>query len=290
MADDVTAADPALETPASGAEQQVETTELETPEVEGEEGQDDDELDFGFEKYRVPKKLKEAVEALRADATTKHQAAAAERKALEAREAEIRQQAEVSDKELDLRANLKAVEKEIEKYAKFTPQDWAAFRLENAIETANHETYYRSLRDQKADLDKQLGEATNERTQKAQSELTKRVEQTIAEAPKILGSAWKGQETITKVSSFLADEIGIPVPVIMQNWGPQLLKLGHLASIGLELQKKAAAKPSTPAVPAQPLQTVRVATQPPPAGLSDRLSTEEWVRRREAQIKRKQAS
>lgn len=283
MADEDVAT-PALETPASEP-QQVETPETEI-EVEGEPlGEDEDELDFGFKKYRVPKELKSAVEDMRADATNKHQAAAAERKALEAREAEFRQQAELSDKELDLRANIKAVEKEIEKYAKFTPQDWAAFRLENAIVTADHERLYDYLRNQKAELDKQLGEATSERTQKAQSDLTKRVEQTLAEAPKIIGSGYKGGETIEKVAKFLADDMGIPVPVIQQNWSPALLKLGHFAQIGLELQKKAAAKPATVAPTPEPLKVVSTKSTVS-SGLADNLSMAEWQRRRNAQVRR----
>ncbi len=148
MADDELAiAGSALEAPASGAEQeQVETpeTEVETDEVETEEGagQDDDtieeetdELDFAFKRYQVPKSLKEAVENLRADATRKQQDAAAKAKALETREAEIEERLKVTDTELDDRATLKAIDKQLAEFAKLTPEDWAVHMRNNPEET-----------------------------------------------------------------------------------------------------------------------------------------------------------
>jgi hypothetical protein len=289
MADDDVAT-PALD-PQASEPQQVETPELETEVEEGEPlGEDEDELEFGFKKYRVPKELKSAVEDMRADATNKHKDAAARQKALDDREASIKQQAEASEAEIEARAQLHGVKAELAKFAKLTAEDWAAHRRQDPMSTADAERYEAILRNKQAELEQELGHATNERTQRAQSDLTKRVEQTLAEAPKIIGSSWKGAETITKVAKFLNEDIGIPETVITQNWGPQLLRLGHLASIGLDLTKKVAAKPASAATPAQPLQTVRATSQPPPAGLSDRLSPDEWVKRREAQIRKRRAS
>jgi hypothetical protein len=184
---------------------------------------------------------------------------------------------------------LHGVKKELERLKDY---DYAAYQQHHQQQPMQADELWNwklHVQAQKTELEAKLGTATNERTQRAQSDLTKRVEQTLAEAPKIIGSSYRGAETITKVAKFLNEDIGIPETTITQNWSPQLLRLGHLASIGLELTKKAAAKPATATVPAQPLQTVRVTT-PAPAGLSDRLSTEEWVRRRDAQERKKRAS
>lgn len=286
MADEDVAT-PALE-PQASEPQQVETPELETEvETEGEPlGEDEDELEFGFKKYRVPKELKTAVEDLRADATNKHKDAAARQKALDDREASIKQQAEVSEAEIEARAQLHGVKKELERLKDF---DFAAFQHHHQLQPMQATelwNYKQSLQNQSAELEGELGKATNERTQRAQSDLTKRVEQTLAEAPKIIGSAWKGAETIQKVAKFLNEEIGIPETTITQNWSPALLRLGHLAGIGLELTKKAAAKPATVAVTPEPLRSVRT-NSTPQTGLSDNLSAEEWVKRRDAQVRKR---
>lgn len=284
MADDEEAI-AALETPASG---EVETPEIETEVEEGEPlGEDEDELEFGFKKYRVQKELKEAVEALRADHTQKTQTASARQKALDDREASIKQQAEVSEAEIEARAQLHGVKAELEKFGKLTAEDWAAHRRQDPMGTADAERYEAILRNKQAELEGKLGTATTERTQKAQQDFAKRVEETLAEAPKIIGPGYKGAETITKLAKFLNEDLGVPETVITQNWSPVMLKLAHLANLGHELTKKAASKPATVAAPAaQPLQTVRAANPPPPAGLSDRLSPEEWAKRRNAQVRK----
>lgn len=293
MTDDNEANAPALETPASG-EQEPENTELETEtgdgqQLEGEEGQDEeDELEFGFKKYRVPKSLKTGVEALRADATTKQQSAAAERKALEAERASLSQQAEATEAELDARAGLRDIAAKLKAFENWDYAEYEAAMGVNPIEAQKAWNYKTHLLNQHAELKDKLGKAAHERTEKAQSDLTKRVQETLAEAPKII-PGFKPEVIGKLVDDFAIGELGIPEIAIKQNWSPKLLKLIHLAKLGSDLSKKAAARPAADPTPAPALTTVRPTNPPPPAGLSDRLSTDEWVRRRNEQLRKKAA-
>ncbi len=280
---------PALETPAS-VEQQTET-ELETEgtelEVEGEEEPDEeDELDFGFKKYRVPKSLKEGVEALRADATTKQQGAAAERKALEAERAALSQQAEATEAELDAKAGLRNISAELKKFENWDYAEYQAAMDLNPIEAQKAWNYKTYLINQKAELEGSLGKAAQERTEKAHQDLGKRVQETLAEAPKII-PGFKPALIGKLVDEFAIGELGIPETAVKQNWSPKFLKLLHLAHLGSELTKKAAARPAQASTPAPALSTVRANSPPPPTGLSDRLDGDEWLRRRNAQLKKR---
>lgn len=295
MADDELAiASPALETPAS------EDNELDTPEIdadaleadaEAEGGPDDedegeeetDELDFAFKKYQVPKSLKEAVENLRADATRKTQEASATKKALDARAAEIEESSKVSDAELDMRAELKGVSKTLDEYSKLTDADWAAHESSDPMGTQRAWRQYQMLRDQKAELEGKLGKAQAERTEKAQSDLTKRVQETLEHARN--NKSGLKPETIPKLVEF-AETLGVPEEAIKRNWSPIFADLLHFARIGKMAAEKQKTAPRRPATPNEPKPIVPVAPRgaAPKTGLRDDLSANEWLKRREAQI------
>jgi hypothetical protein len=286
MADEELAIAPALETPASDEQQQIET-ELGTGDDQqlegGEDGDDEDELDFGFEKYRVPKKLKEAVEALRADATNKHQTAAARQKALDDREAAVTQQAEATDAEIDAKADLRVVSKRLADYEKLTDEDWQYHSDQDPKGAQDHWRIFQSLKNQKAELEGTLGKAATERTEKAQQDLAKRVQQTLTEAPKFI-PGFK-PEIIGKLADFAFKDMGIPEGAIKNNWSPTFLKLLHRAYIGEQTLSRPAQK--APAPTPEPLKIVAAKGNPSPTALSDNLSAEEWVRRRNAQLKKR---
>lgn len=303
MADEELAiAGSALETPASETEQQqVETpeTEVETDEVDTEqegEGPDDggeeevDELEFQFKKYQVPKSLKEAVEGLRADYTRKTQETAAKAKAfaaLETREAEIEERAKATEEELEARAELKSVTKTLEQFAKLTPEDWAAHEANDFAATQAAWRQYQMLKDQKAELDGKLTKAQAERTEKAQSDLTKRIQETLEHAQK--NTSGLKPDAIPKLVEF-AEQLGVPEEAIKRNWSPIFADLLHYARIGkmAAAKQNAAPKPAGASTSAPtPITPVAPKGAPPKTGLSDNLPLDEWQRRREAQLRKK---
>lgn len=286
MADDDTAiAESALET-ASGAEQQQveqaassEGTEQDSASTEGED--EVVELDFGFEKYNVPKKLKDAVEGLRADATQKHQSASARQKELDERATAIDQQSKATEEELDARADLRRVRSQLEGAKGY---DWNVYQQHryhglngdppDPMKADETWAWLQELRRQETELGGKLSEAERKRTETAQSDLTKRVQQTLEHAAKSNIKPERVSELVT-----FAGNIGIPDSVLRSNWSPQMLDLLHLAHIGkATLTKQATAKPATPVPDPQPLKTV-TAKGSAPQGLSNRLGTEEWAKR-----------
>lgn len=297
MADEELAiASPALETPAS-EETEIETTEVEDEALEADSetdgGPDDDgeeevdELDFAFKKYTVPKSLKEAVENLRADATRKTQEASAKAKALEARAAEIEESSKATEEELEARAELKSVSKTLEQYAKLTPEDWAAHEANDPQATAAAWRQYQFLKDQKAELDGKVSKAQAERTEKAQSDLTKRIQETLAHAQK--NTSGLKPDAIPKLVEF-AEQLGVPEEAIKRNWSPIFADLLHYARIGkmAAAKQNAAPKPAGASTSAPtPITPVAPKGAPPKTGLSDNLPLDEWQRRREAQLRKK---
>ena len=232
---------------------EVEETEVETPvdlqQPEGQETDEDqpeddglDELDFGFKKYRVPKELKTAVEEWRSSTTKKEQSVAEQTRALEASRLK---QAEASDAELDARAELKGIKGQLAEYAKLSANDWAYHMQNDPLGTQQARMQYDMLRERQAQLEGVVSSATKERTEAAQQALAKRVQETFAEATKIIPgtTAETVNKSIEELVQFAHSE-GIPEQVLQDNWSPQLLKLLHRARVGtLAMQKQATAAP-----------------------------------------------
>lgn len=278
MADeDLSIAAPAVETPSVPAVEPVETEVLETPEVPqdveaesteeeapaGEPEDEDDELDFAFKKYRVPKSLKTAVEAMRADYTQKTQSTAETAKALEAREAAIAQQAQASDDELNARATIKHVKSEMERFDAFDFAAYQAARQTDPMGADEAWAYKQHLKEQHAALEGTITKAASERTDKAQQNLAKRVQETLEAATKIPGvTAENRTATIDKLVEF-AHSQNIPEQVLKDNWSPTFLNLLHQAQIGSQLiAKQSAARPAAPKAPIAPLTVVKASTAP----------------------------
>jgi hypothetical protein len=217
--------------------------------------------DDGIE-YQVPKSL-EGMFLKNKDYTTKTQTVAEKAKELEAREAAITQQAEATEAELDARATLKGVKAQIAEYEKLTPEDWNAHELKDPIGTRQHERLFQHLKNQQAELEGTISKADGERTEKAQQDLAKRVQETIEAAPKIIPGLTPETRaaTIDKLVAFATSE-GIPEQVLKANWSPTLLGLLHKAHIGSQaIAKQSAPKPAATAVIA-PLATVKAAASP----------------------------
>lgn len=267
MADDASAAvSPELDIPAIPAEAQP-VDEPTTPEddlaanseeiTEGAATEPTDEFD-DFEHdgkaYKVPKALVPHLMRDK-DYTQKRQADADKARALEAREAEIEARSKATDDELDARAQLKHVTSEIARLEKFDWQAYQQARRSDPMRADEAWNYKQHLAAQKAGLEGKVSHAQKLRTEAAQSALTKRIQDTLAEAPKII-PGWKPEtanKTIGELVEFAAS-VGIPEQVVKDNWSPQLLTLLHRARVGDQLLKKQVSAPKPP--PPAPLTTV----------------------------------
>lgn len=211
--------------------------------------------------YQVPKEL-EGEFLMQSDYTKKTQTTAEKAKVLESREAEINQRAEATEAELDARAQLKGIAGEIERFKAF---DFAAYQQAHqtdplgAEEAWNYKLY---LNAQKAELEDIIGKTQNERTERAQQDLAKRVQETTAFAQKEI-PGFKA-DTIDRLVKFAVEDMRVPEKTLKDLWSPIFLKLLHRADIGEQALKRQAVAPKAPqpAAAIAPLQTVTAKAQP----------------------------
>lgn len=267
--------------PTEATETELETEVVETEGNEEEQPVDDeDDLDWEGKKYRLPKALKSKIENLDRDYTQKTQKAAETRRELEAREAQIAQQAQASEAELKTRATVITLEEQIKSYADLTEAQWRQWEAEDPL-AANQGYRHFSMLSQKhqaalSDLNKQQ----NERSEQAKSEFSKRLQDTENFARTIPG--WT-PEVGGKIADYAASK-GIDRAVLEANITPAFYDILHKAWIGDQALRKQAA-PKTAAATVEPTKTVSGRANPLPAtGLDDRLSIDEWNKRRNAQL------
>jgi hypothetical protein len=229
-------------------------------------------------KYKIPKALEPGI-LKNKDYTQKTQAVSAKEKTLEAKEAQIEERLQATDEELSVRAQVRYVDAELERFKDFGwPQYQEALRVD-PLAAQEAWAYAQSLREQKAGLADQLKTAESKRTEVAQQSFAKRVQDTLAEATKIIPGSTP--ETVRKTIGELADwahSRGIPEQTLKANWSPQLLELLYHAKIGHGLLTKQATapKPAQTVVP-QPLKTVGGNTTPATRGDLGSLDMEAYV-------------
>ncbi len=261
---------------------EVAETEVETEVVETEEQPVDDDEDFDWEgkKLRLPKALKSKIENLDRDYTQKTQKVAETRKELEARASEIEQQAKASEAELKTRATVITLEEQIKPYADLTQAQWQQWAQEDFIAADQGWKLHQHLIQRHQAALNDLTKLQNERSEQAKSEHSKRLQDTENFARTIPG--WT-PEVGGKIADYAASK-GIDRATLEANITPAFYDILHKAWIGEQaLRKQAAPKPAPTTV--EPTKTVTGRANPlPPTGLDDRLSQDEWLKRRNAQI------
>lgn len=274
-----------VETPdpveAKGTEPETTDEGTQAAEDEGAEQVEDDldTVDVDGTEYQVPKALKARI-MMHKDYTQKTQEIAETRKALEVRQAEIEQQAEVTDEDLNARASLQHINKELER---FKDWDFAQYQQARQLDPMGADeawAYKQHLANQKAALSTTLSERQQERTQKSQQDFAKRLEETRTFAKTKL-KGWT-PEADKKVLEFIREK-QIPEDFVRKNMSPQFYEILYTAQLGEQLLAKQADKPK-PQPAAKPLTRVAAKSNPAPQGLHDGLSDDEWVKRRNKQL------
>ncbi len=215
-----------------------------------------EDIDWNGKTFKAPKGVKDGI-LMQSDYTKKTQAVSEQAKALEARRAEIDQQAAATEEELRDRAVLLGVNAQIEQYKDV---DWVTLARTDPVGYNEHRARFDQLRQAADETAASLKTKQAERTQKAERELANRVEETLKFArEKIPGFK---PELIENLVQFAQAE-GIPEEAIKSNWSPTFLNLLHKAHIGnLTLQKQSNLPKPAPAIPLTPLTTVSGKTTP----------------------------
>lgn len=262
---------------------------------EGEVNDDPDALDdfeYAGAKYKVAKSSREALakafDGLGKEFTHRSQTRAKE---LDEREQRIAEQAKAGDEELELRVQRRHVDQQLASYSKWTQADWAKLKADDPQSWNEHYMNVIALQNGKRDLDGKISEADGKRSQEAQSTAIRRYEEAEKFASTLIG--WNGDSAaqlidyvVRKgVETHKMEEQAVKA-LVHSSMGPLMIDLLHKARIGEEvLKRKAAPKPA--AEDPKPLETVSSRKNPAPVGLDDRLPISEWMKRREAQVKRK---
>lgn len=262
--------------------------QLDTQPEEGDDenplGDDDDEyeeVERGDKRYKVPKALKDEL-MMEADYRRKTQVHAEEVRRFEERAKAFEA---ASEEHLAAAIEVKSIKDRLDSITSLTDADWAQLQ---AMDRQDGGDRYNRIMRELTTLPTKLSEAENaskakrEAVIKEQSEIqTKQFEQGQAILARDI-PGW-GPELGAKLTDFVSKEFGVTEEKHGSAFlDPALVKLAYAAFKAKETERKAAVA-----------QKAKVATQNPPpktasraapvSGLNDKLSAEEWIRRRNEQ-------
>jgi len=274
-------------TDEGGVEQEL-TTDTEQLEGDAEVEEEFDDLEHEGKQYRIPKALKGGF-MMQADYTRKTQELAEARRGFEG-------ERETFSKDMEAR---RQSEKDIGRIAvmdelltQYQSVNWQELRMTNPEQAQSAFQDYSLLRDQRDKLAVKVDADVKKRAQDAQQEFATRYEKTNTTLARDI-KGWS-DKLASDLRNFAIANGASQQDILMLAANAPLVKLLHKAWLGDQLVAKqaAAAKAARAAAnepeEAQPLTQVR--RRPSgnaKAGLHDGLSSDEWLRRRNAQVKRK---
>lgn len=225
---------------------------------------DSEEVDYEGEKYKLPKKLKDAL-LRQQDYTQKTQAVAEQRKAIEAQAEQVKQRAEMSQRYVAEYAEVLSIDKELAKYANL---NWDQLTDADPVQAMK-------LDRQARELQQRRNEVVSSVTQKQQAyvhETQRETEKRLSEGRAVLEREIKGwtPDTAKALSSF-GKEQGFTEQELAQVNDPRTVKLLHKAWQYDQLMKAKTAKPE-PVTQERPVTriTASKATVKTPATMTDK--------------------
>lgn len=254
---------------------EAETTEATEQDAEGsEEGSQEPEyaeIEYEGKKYQVPPELKDAV-LRQADYTRKTQEVAELRKQAEAFKAEAETVRQASQEELGARATAINLDSQLQQYQNV---DWRALLSEDPIGYQEHRLNYETLIQQRQQVGQYLQNAESKRSEQAQQDIAKRLQETRAFAEKEI-PGWT-EEVDNQVTSFALKELGFDADTLKAAYNPQIYRTLYLANLGFQALQRSAAKPAPVAAKPQPLQRVTAKSSVPSVKDPNTMTMEEYA-------------
>lgn len=250
-----------------------------------------EEIEFDGERYAVPAKLKSAF-MMQSDYTRKTQEVADARKQVEAVQKSLVAYEKSIQEDVASRAKLANIDEQIARYAAYTPEQWQAVWEQNPADHDKHRWYFQSLKEQRNELNSKLENAARERSENAQREHATRVAKTLGELQRDI-KGW-GPELANALTDYgmtqgyTRDEL----TAIVDSRAIKVLHKAHLYDQLIAKQKGTAPRVQpNPSAVVKPLTQVSKGASRPAvtAAPSDRDSDEEWMRKRNAQLRKKSA-
>jgi hypothetical protein len=247
------------------------------------EAEDEEEIDLDDDlKLKLPKSQAEKLRlaAMRqADYTRKTQELAEARKAFEA---ERQSMSQADEREWTARADIAAIDRQLAQFAKV---DWNQWNDSDPFEAQKAFMQFSQLKDARTNAHSFLEQVRTEREANQQQETAKRIAEGAAELARDI-PGWS-PDLSAKLQDYGAKAFNLSKDDFDKITDPRAVKLLYWAHKGHQAEE-AAKKAKTlekqqEVTPAA--KTGRGST--PPTGLDDRLSQEEWLRRRNADLRKK---
>jgi hypothetical protein len=207
------------------------------------------EIEINGKTYQVPAELKDGY-MMHADYTRKRQADAEYNRQLQAKEQDLQRMQEVSDQELNARAELIGINQRLEQYAQV---DWNAWQDDDPIAAQKGWIDYQQLERKSGNISQQLNHVQAQRSEQTKQETAKRLQETRQFAEKEI-KGWN-PEVDAKVTEFATKTLGFPVDTLLGAYSPPVYKTIYLAWLGHQSQQRAA-NPAKPTQQLKPLTTV----------------------------------
>lgn len=235
------------------------------------------EIERDGRRARIPAWLKPEL-MMQADYTRKTQELADARRTFEAEREAVQQAGQA---ELSAHANLMMIDRQMEQYSKV---DWNAWHDSDPFAAQKAFAQFQLLKDARAQTLGTLGSLRQQRTLKEQQDTAKRIEEGAAELARDIKD-WS-PDTAAKLLDFGQRHYGFSREDLDGIEDPRLVKVLHAAFQWEEHQARARRAQSLAAA-----QTTRPAEKvggaAPKSGLDDGLSAEEWLRRRNEQLRKR---
>lgn len=278
-------------TPALDAQQDIEnTSETETDDLgdnpetgEGDEGEGGDEpqepelvdVEYEGKVHKLPPELKEAL-LRHADYTRKTQEVAEQRRAVEAKQAEINASYDVSQEVLQARAAIINIDGALQKYENV---DWNRLEAEDPLAAQSHWRQFQQLQQQRGQVAQYLDKTQADLSEKANQATETRLRETRSYAEKEL-KGWT-PELDNKITQFATQELGFTVDDLRAQYTPQVYRTLYLAHLGHQALSQMQAKPKP--APQKPLETVQAKAAPAARVSPEKMPMEDfakWINKR----------
>lgn len=244
----------------------------------GEQPDESEEIDYEGEKFKVPKKLKDAF-LRQQDYTQKTQTVAEQRREVETRQAQLAQQAEAQQRHIAEYAEAYSLDSQLRQYAAI---DWNALTDSDPVQAMKLDRQMRELQ-QRRDF---VVSSVTQKQQQASEQMQRETAKRLAEGQAVLSREIKGwsPEVAKELVSF-GKEIGFKQEELDSFNDPRAVKLLHQAYQFSQLLKKQVTAKPPPAPQEKPITRITASkgtATKDPSNMSDKEFAS-WRKRQIAQ-------
>ena len=266
-----------------------ESTEQEVDQNTDEDSEEDSEeqpeavedlqiVEFEGKEYNIPPELKDAI-MRQSDYTTKTQEIAEQRKDLDLDRTRFQEAIQLQTAHTEAYTQLGVIDQQL---AQFNEIDWNTWATQDPNAAQQAQIQLNQLREQRQQATDKLSSLQAESQQKAQTETARVVEANRSKVEKIVPN-WNA-DTERAVFDFGVKSGLNEQQLAGTNYDPVLINILNKARLFDELQQKQTVKKTKKSKEPIPQATRVKPKKTNNRGLNDSLSTEEWLKRRNAQI------